>query len=192
MIRRASSARETITSFHDESDTKRSGTGAFIFRVVAFSLIFGVLQFCWQASENSAIERWVIGDLAMRPAAIILNWMSPNLGVRIDHFKLVSPAGTLNIKNGCDGTELFFLVLAGFCITDLSWRPRALGILVGCALVIILNDARIVTLYSAYWRDRDLFSLLHGGVLPITLVLLVALFFYAWLRRFDDPDADDF
>ena len=45
----------------------------------------------------------------------------------------------------------------------------------------MVNQLRVLVLFYAYRADHALFDPLHAIVTPIAVVLLVCVYFYAWL-----------
>jgi exosortase/archaeosortase family protein len=154
-------------------------------RAAGFLALFTVLQLGWQGLRGSAVEHAVIHDGTVRPAAFLVNLLTPAAGASAVDFTLRAPGGGLNIQNGCEGLEALFLLFAAFVVAPISWRSRWRGLLLGCAVVFIINQARILVLFYAYRADHGLFDPLHATVAPIAVILLVCAYFYAWLHYSD-------
>ena len=154
---------------------------ALTLRAIAFFLVFAVLQIGWQALRGSAVERFMVHDATVRPAALGVNLLTPDIHAEAVKFSLVAPGGGLNIRNGCEGMEALFLLLAAFAVAPLSWRSKLAGALAGTLVVFIVNQVRILTLFYAYRADHALFDPLHAIVTPIAVVLAVAGYFYGWV-----------
>jgi exosortase/archaeosortase family protein len=60
---------------------------------------------------------------------------------------------------------------------------RALGILGGVLLVYLLNLARLSVLYFVVARAPDWFLPLHTYFIPTLLIVLVSLYYLAWVSR---------
>jgi len=157
-------------------------TGALI-RIAIFLGAFAMLQLSWQALHGGRVERAVIDDFTVRPAAYLANLITPSVTVRAEDSSLRAPGGGLNILNGCEGVEVLFLLLAAFTVAPLPWRSRVLGMLYGAAVVFVINQARVLALFYAYRADHLLFDRLHATITPIAVVILIGLYFYAWLSR---------
>lgn len=151
--------------------------------LVIFVTLFAVLQWAWSEARNTAIERWVIHDITVKPAAVLIQFMTPAAHARAVAASIKSPGGGLNILNGCEGTEVMFLLVAAFAAVRMGWRHRLAGIALGLVLVFVLNQVRILALFYAFRDDRHLFDLLHTTVLPALLIAAVVLYFYVCLRR---------
>lgn len=152
-------------------------------QVAIFVACYVALQGLYARSGGTAVERFFLESAGSRPAAAVLDLLQPALQVRAVGTRVVAPGGGLNIGNGCEGTDLYFLLFAAFAAAPLlSWRRRAAGFALGLMLAFLLNQVRILALFHAYRADPTLFDLLHTTVAPIVLVIAMALYFHAWLR----------
>lgn len=152
-------------------------------RSLIFIAVFALMQLGWQLGEGRGWERIYLEKMVAAPAAFAINRFTPDFSAAADGARINSPQGGINIVNGCDGTEMLFLLLAGFAVAHLSLRARTLGVLAGVPFVWVLNQIRIVALFYANQSHRDLFDVLHGFVAPGVMVLLIAAYFYIWLQR---------
>jgi exosortase family protein XrtM len=154
-------------------------------RLMLFVGVFFALQTAWAAARGTAAERLLIEGLIVPSAALLANLLP--LGVEAFAFgaRLVSAQGSVNVLNGCEGTDVLFLLIAAFAAAALPWRWKLLGVLVGAALAYVLNLVRIVVLFQAVRLEPTWFGVLHSTVTPLLLTLAVGLFFLAWLRRAD-------
>jgi exosortase/archaeosortase family protein len=153
-------------------------------RVAAFLALFVVLAGAYRALGGSALERWVIEVWTVQPAAALLGWIDPAAGVQAAGPRLAAPGGGLNVLRGCEGTDVLLLLAAAMIAAPLPWRWRAAGLVAGIAVVFVLNQARLVTLFYAHRADAGWFDLAHGLLLPLAMVAGAGLFYLAWLRRF--------
>ena len=145
--------------------------------------VFGVLQWAWGESRDTWVERLVIHEATVKPAATLVQLITPEANAKPVAASIKAPGGGLNILNGCEGTEVMFLLVAAFAAVRLGWRQRLIGLALGLVLIFALNQARILALFYSYRSERSLFDLLHTSVLPAVLIAAVALYFYAVLHR---------
>jgi len=150
-------------------------------RAIAFLAVFLLMQLGWQALRGTAFERVIVHDATVRPAAFLVNKLTPDVRARAVGFTLQAPGGGLNILNGCEGMEALLLLITAFIVAPLPRNSRSKGLLLGALLVFAVNQARILTLFYAYRTDHNLFDSLHALVMPIAVILAVAGYFYAWL-----------
>lgn len=151
-------------------------------RAVVFIGCYLVLQAFYAQSAGTSVERFFLETAGARPAAALIDLLQPGLQAQAAGTRVTAPGGGINIGNGCEGTDLYFLLCAAFAAVSLPWRSRALGFAVGLLLAFALNQVRIVALFHAYRADHGLFDLLHTTVAPVVLVIALVLYFHAWLR----------
>ncbi len=154
---------------------------AWGWRMLAFGLIFLSLQSLYGSAKW--LERVVIDGATVRTAAALIGFYAPEIGVKPEGSRLVAPGGSLNVLNGCEGTDVAFLLAAALLVAPLPWRRRLTGLALGTALVFVLNQARLLALFHVYRSEPSWFSLLHSTVGPLLLVIGVGLFFAYWLTR---------
>ncbi len=160
-------------------------------RVAAFVALFLVLQWSYSSMAGTWLERFVIDRLTVVPAATILGLVDPALHVTASGSRLAAPGGGLNVLNGCEGTDIAFLVFSAMAVAPLSPVSRLAGMLAGLVLVFVLNQARILTLFYAFRKMPASFDLLHGFAAPLALVVACSAFFLFWLARFGTGSAQD-
>jgi exosortase family protein XrtM len=154
---------------------------AFLPRALVFLTVFALLQLGWQGVRGTAIQDFVVHEATVRPAAFLVRTLTPAVRAQAVDDSLQAPGGGIRVVNGCEGTEVLFLLIAGFVVAPIAWRSRVTGFLAGIVVVFALNQARILALFYAFRRDPALFDLLHTTVTPIAVVLLLCAYFYAWL-----------
>ena len=145
--------------------------------------VFAVLQWAWGEARDTWVERLVIHEATVKPAAALVQLITPEANAKPVAASIKAPGGGLNILNGCEGTEVMFLLIAAFAAVRLGWRHKLTGLALGLIMVFALNQARILALFYAFRNQRSLFDLLHTTVLPAVLIAAVALYFYAVLHR---------
>jgi exosortase/archaeosortase family protein len=160
-------------------------------RAAAFAAIFCVLQLGWQALTGTAVHRLVVDEATVGAAVALVNTLTPSVHAVAAGTAVHAIGGGLNIINGCEGTETWFLLCAAFAVAPLKWRARALGLALGTVLVFAVNQLRILGLFYANRSDPETFNLLHAVVGPIAVIVAVACFFQVWMThhatRFTGP-----
>jgi exosortase/archaeosortase family protein len=152
-------------------------------RSLGCAAAFALLQQGWEAARGGPLEHFVIHEATVRPAALLIDLMTPGLHVAAIGYTLHSPGGGINVLNGCEGTEVWLLLAAAFAVAPLRVRARVLGAVLALPLVLLLNDLRLVGLFYALRFERDAYAALHGTVTPVLLVCAAAIYFHAWLAR---------
>jgi exosortase/archaeosortase family protein len=150
-------------------------------RLLPFVLSFAALQGLWQLARGGAVEFLVVHHFTVQPAVALINWLTPDAHAQALRFSIAAIGGGLNILNGCEGIEAFFLLLSAFLVAPLPWRARLLGLFGGFCFVFLINQARILLLFYAYRINRAWFDPLHSLVMPLLVVILVCAYFYGCL-----------
>lgn len=152
------------------------------FRILCVFLgVFFTLQYAWERSRDTPIERLIIDRATVAPAAWWIARLWPDQTVSAQGHSLIAAHYRLNILNGCEGLETLLLLIAAFFAYPFSWRQRALGSGLGALLIYVLNQGRIVLLWYANQHSPQLFGLLHGTILPLVMVAISLIFFVAFL-----------
>jgi len=147
---------------------------------LVFLLVFSLLHFAYQSSPGDMAEHLVIDVATVHPSAALINFIDAGKQAVASGHRIVSPQGSLSILNGCEGTEVLFLLAAAILAFPASWENKAKGILMGTCLVYCLNQARIVALFFASQQSRHWFDMLHGYIAPSLIIVLSALYFLWW------------
>ena len=153
-------------------------------RTVLYVIIFTALQSLYATAQGTWVERLVIDRLTVGTAARLIEALDPAIGVVADRSRLRAPGSGINVLNGCEGTEVVFLLASAMLVAPMAWRWRLLGMAAGSVVVFALNQIRVVALFYAFRSDRALFETLHGIVAPLVLIALVGGFFVIWLECF--------
>jgi exosortase family protein XrtM len=163
----------------------RPGLRAHPGLMLLFVLLLMAMQFGWGYVRGSQIEHLFIDELTVKPAAWLITLITPEIPVQATGNHLAAPGGGLNILNGCDGTDVMFMLVAALLVAPLPLQRRLAGILYGCGLIYICNQARILALFYSYRSDRSLFNLLHGLIAPMLLICIATVFFVLWFGMKD-------
>jgi exosortase/archaeosortase family protein len=157
---------------------------------VAFVVLFFLLQIGWQCLRGSSVEHSIIYYGTARPAAFLINLLTPSLHARAFNSDLTAIGGELRILNGCEGMDALLLLLSAFAVAPLSWSAKIRGVLIGALLVFAVNQARILILFYVARADRNLFEQIHATAAPIAVILAVSGYFYVWLYHSNRRAAD--
>ena len=114
--------------------------------LLLFLAAFFCLQYVWEMSRGTPVERVVIDHATVAPAAYLIGTLWPEQPVTAQGNRIASPQGRLNVLNGCEGLESMFLLAAAFLAYPFPWKSRLSGLSQGVVLVYGLNQVRIVLL----------------------------------------------
>jgi exosortase family protein XrtM len=145
-----------------------------------FLAIFAALDFGYYLTRGTVLEHLFIDTLTVRPAAAVINAVDPPASATAAGSSLLTSFGRINIKEGCEGSEGMFLLIAAILPYPVRWLPRLLGMGSGLALMYAMNQLRILSLVaSLHWRPTW-FASIHGLIAPTCIVLAGCIFFFAW------------
>ncbi len=150
-----------------------------------FLLSLLALQWVWAALRGTTVERLVIDRATVGTAVALVRQFTPEVDAHARGARIQAPGGGINVLNGCEGTEVLFLLWAALLAAPVSWRWRLQGAVLGLGWVFALNQLRLLALFYSYREDRAVFNLLHGLVAPGVLVA-ATLLFVAWVHRRHD------
>ena len=120
--------------------------------------------------------------LLTRAGAALVNLLHPLEAARAEANLLVSGRAVLEIVRGCDGSGAMFMLTAALLAAPLTVRVKAMGLVAGLALVLLLNQARITGLYFVAAYRPAWFLPVHAYVAHSLLVLAVLLHFLCCCR----------
>ncbi len=128
------------------------------------------------------MEEGIVSALAVVPGTKVINLISPGERVSAQGNRLISSYVRLSVLDGCEGTEVIFLLIAALLAFRSNWRHTLIGVGLGMSLVFILNVTRITSLYYALRFAKPWFDPLHVMIWPILIIMTVGLFFVWWSR----------
>ena len=148
---------------------------------LAFLALFAVLLGGFEALRGTGVERFLIESLILEPTAWLIRLLTPAEHVQLLGRRLISMVGpSLNVTRGCEGIEMFLLLLAAILAFPASARRRLEGLLRGALLAYVLSITRLVLLHYTLTYYPTLWEALHGLILPLGPILLLALYFLHW------------
>lgn len=152
--------------------------------VLIFLVAMYGMQWGWSRLRGTAIEHWVIDQATVSTAVSLIRLLTPDIAVHAQGPRIQAPGGGINVYNGCEGTELLFLMLAALLAHPMGLRWRLIGLGLGISAVFALNQIRLLALFYSFRADRQLFDQVHGLFAPLVLAMLV-LAFVMWLIQAD-------
>ena len=157
---------------------------------LTFVIIFGLLMGGFEASRGTAFERAIVETGILRPTTDLINAVTPEEQVVLEGRTLKSPDGSnLHITRGCEGIEMLLLLIAAIFAFPSSLKHRLQGLFYGAILVYSLSVARLMALHYILRYNPGAWEALHGLVLPLGPIVLIALFFMHWSARSTRPSA---
>ena len=148
--------------------------------IVCFALLYGAFE----ASRGSAFEIVLVEDLILEPTTALIDIVTPSEHARLVPGRVISsPDSNLHVTRGCEGIEMFLLLVAGIVAFPASWKQRLQGLLFGSILAYILSVTRLMALHYILRYSPGAWEALHGLVLPLGPIILIALYFMRWTAR---------
>jgi exosortase family protein XrtM len=145
-----------------------------------FAIAFAILMALFEASRGSVFERFLVEDAILVPTASLINSVTPNEHVRLVSRTLKSPDSNLRVTRGCEGIEMFLLLIAAIASFPATLKRRLQGLLLGSLLAYVLSVARLVCLHYILRYSPGAWEGLHGLILPLGPIILMALYFLYW------------
>ena len=147
---------------------------------LTFILSFAILMGAFEVSRGTAFEKFLVQDLILMPTTHLVNVITPAEHVELVGRTLSSPASNLHVTRGCEGVEMFLLLIAAIIAFPASSKYRALGLCLGAILAYALSVSRLMALHYILRYSPHAWEALHGLILPLGPIVLMALFFMRW------------
>jgi exosortase family protein XrtM len=139
-----------------------------------------LLMGLYYSLPTAFIENGIVRFFAVIPGGVLLDWLTPGYSVTTTGTRILSPLANLNVLKGCEGTETLLLLYAAMVALGRPLKSTVLGLILGTALVFLVNQIRIVSLFFVAAYQKSYFELVHGFLAPLLMVAIVAVFFLYW------------
>ncbi|MEY4683555.1 MAG: hypothetical protein RLZ25_14 [Pseudomonadota bacterium] len=93
-----------------------------------------------------------------------------------------SGASAIKISDECLGADAMLILFSSIIVYPSRIKDKFLGLMVGFALFQAVNFARIISLYYVNKLHHAYFELMHDYVWQGVVILMVAGYFWIWLR----------
>ena len=155
---------------------------------VTFVIGFALLTGGFEAIRGTSFERFVIETLILEPTTFLIDTLSPGEHVELIGRTLVSPGGSnLRVTRGCEGIEMFLLLVAAILAFPARLEYRVRGFLWGALLAYVLSVGRLMSLHYILRYSSASWEALHGLVLPLGPIVLMSLYFLHWSSSVQTP-----
>jgi len=124
----------------------------------------------------AATRPFLVDLLQVRPAAWLTDRSLPAVDVQPQASRLRALGTELEIRKGCDGMEVWLMLVTALLACPLPWTRRLRGIVYGSLLVYALNLLRVVTVFHVAVKRPGWFVAMHEFVWPTAIVLTVVAF----------------
>jgi exosortase H (IPTLxxWG-CTERM-specific) len=133
--------------------------------------------------NNNLIEPFTAG--IAKASGVTLNLLGQ--GIRMQDTMLLGERFSVNIKNGCNGVEAMLIFASAVLAFPATWASRAKGLVVGLALIQLVNLIRVVALYLTGAYFPKLFDASHTVVWQTVVILAGVLLWIFWANRYAVP-----
>jgi len=103
--------------------------------------------------------------------------------VTVQETSIFSMRASLDVRHGCDALLPTALLVSAILASPVRWRAMVPGVLAGTAVILLLNIARIVTLYYARVYVPGFFDRMHLEVWPAIFILASLSLWVVWALR---------
>lgn len=177
----AGSIAEGVCRTHCRGNIERMELRGFpVHFALRFLVGFALLVGGFEAARGTRFERFVVEDLVIRPAAAVIQALTPGDGIWVQGRTLASTRASLLVTRGCEGVEIVALLVAAIVAYPASAKQRLVGALAGLIVTYILSVGRLAALHYVLQYHPGSWEAVHGVVAPLLPVILVALFYSRW------------
>lgn len=157
------------------------------FRWLLLWLVLFALSLVLYNASYGFTRNWMVNRLQVRPAAWLLSLTLPEIDIRQRESTLCTLGMELEVRQGCDGTEVWLMLATALlaCPTSLARRLRSIAY--GTLLVYSLNLVRIVSVFHLALKRPDWFVVAHEFAWPTAIVLAAMAFVFV---QFDAPSGE--
>ena len=152
--------------------------------VLRFVIVFGLLLGLFYAVMDSiSFDRTVFPPylgFSARTASRVCNWFGQ--GTRVAEETILSARFCLQIQRGCDAIEPSALFVAAVLAFPASFRRKIPGVLLGTVILVVVNLARIVSLFLVGVYFPNAFERMHLEVWQIMFILLAIVLWAVWIQ----------
>jgi exosortase/archaeosortase family protein len=160
----------------------------FVVLLAGLFLLFNIAFYGWIA-ESSFFAKYLA--LNARASAPIIRLFEPDAVAAGNMIR--SARFQLEIKHGCDALQptAFFVLAMLASPVPIPIRSRILWILMGSAVLLLLNIFRIVTLFFAGLKFSPVtFETFHEDIWQAVFIFLPLIFWISWAMRATRPPSE--
>ena len=183
----------------DEADARASWLSAKR-PVLRFVLVFGAIVVAFNALFWLWLSKTDVFYSYLNVNAVVSGWIIGLFGDDVTvagrTITSVSEGFSLNVEKGCDAIQAsaFFAIGIVAAPVRVSWRRRLIPLVIGTLCLLVVNLARIVTLYYTGVHWPRAFDTMHLDVWQAVFVFLPLILWLGWVRwaiRVEHPAEDE-
>jgi exosortase/archaeosortase family protein len=154
---------------------------------------FALLTLGFEGSRGTTFEQVVVEQLMLKPTTTLLQTLTPRDGVELRERTIASAAGhNLRVVRGCEGVELFIMLIAAIFAFPTTIRLRLRGLLFGGLLAYELSVFRLAALHYTLEYYPGMWEGAHGLLLPLAPIVVLSLYFLRWTSATSVEQTRDF
>lgn len=153
---------------------------------IEFAVTFAVLAIVGTLLlMNSFVVQYFVEPLTqglVQASAEVTRLTGAEVSVRESVLAFVGSPGAVEVADGCNAVQVCMLLMCGILAFPAPLLSRVIGIVVGIAIVQLINIVRIVTLLYLSGHAPDLFDFFHLYVWDAFIVIDAVVAFLVWTR----------
>jgi exosortase/archaeosortase family protein len=165
-----------------------SPTLVFALKFIAY---FALMMGAFEASRGTAIERFLVEDCILEPTVGLVHVVAPQEPIQLVGRMISSPSSHLRITRGCEGVEVFLILLSAIAAFPAGWKAKAWGLGIGFVLSYLLSVSRLIALHFTLRYSPAAWEALHGLVLPLGPIVLITVYFIHWTGQIRPRPIDE-
>ncbi|MBT8140050.1 MAG: exosortase family protein XrtM [Gammaproteobacteria bacterium] len=150
--------------------------------VLIAAVLYGLFHLAYHRIPDKTLQSVIYPNIIGHVAAKVINTFTPDRKVRVKDNKIMSSKAVLNIVRGCDGSGVWFMLMAAVLGFGGRIKHVVVGLVLGTLVVYTINQIRIVGLYYLVEWNRMYFPAVHTYYAPTLIIFLIAAFFLWWTR----------
>ncbi|MGB5325354.1 MAG: exosortase family protein XrtM [Pseudomonadales bacterium] len=150
--------------------------------VIIAAVLYGVFHWAYHQVPDDKLKTVIYPNVIGHAAAKVINTVTPDRNVRVNDNSIISRKAVLNIVRGCDGSGVWFMLMAAVLGFGGRIKHVLAGLVLGTFVVYAINQVRIIGLYYLVEWNRAWFPAVHTYYAPTLIIFLIAAFFLWWTR----------
>lgn len=150
--------------------------------IVISAIIYGALHWGYHNVPDDYLKKTVYPNVIGYAAGKTINVLTPDRYVKVEDNRIISKKAVLQIVRGCDGSGVWFMLIAAVLGFGARFKETLVGLILGSLVVYVVNQVRIVGLYYVVEHNRMWFPAVHTYYAPTLIVFIIAIFFLLWTR----------
>lgn len=152
-------------------------------RDLRFLLIFALLMGLYYAASTTSPVKEQFFPWYLRVSAVASGKTLQAVGydkVTVRGNSLIHPKGAVSVERGCDAVEPCALFVSAVLASPVSFWAKLPAAAIGCALLMIINLVRIMSLLLTAVHWKSAFEIMHLDVWQSVFIFLAILFWALW------------